>query len=383
MFHANNGSQDTEYYDLLGLNKEASTSEIKKAYHKLARKYHPDKITDPSLTEEYTKKFQKIGEAYETLSDPEKRKVYDQFGKEGIKANGGGGPNPFDVFNSFFGSGGFQFGRRGNVNNNFTRKRQRKSNPIVHQVNLSLEDLYNGRVIKLKITRKAIYDQMGPVKERMEDTWESCQTCKGNGTIMETRRMGPGFISQTQRPCSPCNGSGYGLKAGYQLRDHQTIVEVVVKPGMNPRSEHVISGEGNCYPGALPGDIIIAFQVLSHPVYKLNGSNLTINKKILLSEALCGFEFDLVQLDKSVVRIKSKDIIRPGTVKTIPNLGMKTENGRGMLTITFGIEFPESLLIHQKQNLKKYLPKSDTDMNEGPVGSNGSDSSNDLNVIEI
>ena len=391
MFHPSNQSSNTEYYDTLGVNKNSDLKQIKKAYRNLAKKYHPDKVTDDSLKEEYTAKFQKIGEAYEVLSDPEKRKTYDQFGKEGLNGNNGNGNgnvNMNDIFQSMFGGGGggFSFNQqRRTQNNNFMKKRQRKSAPVVHQVNISLEDLFNGRTIKFKITKKTIIDlgSNNPVTDKIDDTWTTCKSCNGNGAVMETRQVAPGFMTQTQKPCGSCGGTGHGLKPGYQLKDYPVVVEVEVKKGMNPRAEHVIVGGGNCYPGAVPGDIIIAFQIVPHPMYTLVGSNLSINKKILLSEALCGFSFEIVQLDGKSVRLKSKNIIKPGTVRTIPELGMVNMNGmRGYLTITFDIEFPDTLLIHQKQNLKKYLPRLDSEeSNQGPVGSNGSE--NDTNIIII
>ena len=386
MFHHGNQSRDNEYYDTLGLTREATINEIKKAYRNLARKYHPDKVNDDKLKPEYTKRFQKIGEAYETLSDPETRKLYDQFGKEGAKTGGNAGMNPFNVFNSFF-NNGFSFNGRTNARTNARGQPQKhKSSPVVHQVNVSLEDLYNGRIIKLKITKKTIYNMSNNSpcpRDQLESTWDPCQTCKGNGMVMEMRQLGPGFVSQTQRPCQTCNRTGYCLKSGYQLRDHEDIVEVEVKPGMNPKTEHIITGGGNCYPGTIPGDVIIAFLVVSHSIYQLSGNNLTMNKTILLSDSLCGFSFDLMQLDGTWIKIKSTDIINPGMVKNIPNLGMKKSGytERGNLIITFDVEFPSSLLIHQRQNIKKYLPKDNLEPS-GPSRQGGTNTIM-MDTIEI
>ena len=114
-----------DYYDILGVGKDALKSDIKKSYHKQARKYHPDKVSDPGLEKKNTEKFQKIGEAYEVLSDDKKRKIYDQYGKEGLKDGfNGGGMNPFDMFSQFFKNGsGFSF-------NNFSQKKVKKSIPF-------------------------------------------------------------------------------------------------------------------------------------------------------------------------------------------------------------------------------------------------------------
>jgi len=364
MFHRS-GNTDTEYYDTLGVNKDATQGEIKKAYYKLAKKYHPDKAPEEKK-QEHNEKFQEIGHAYEILSDVEKRKTYDQFGKEALNGNGGGGSNPFDIFANIFGQQGFSGFRNfsgGTRNNNtFMKKRVKKSAPIIHRVNITMEDLFKGKTIKLKITKKAIFPKNSsePCEiDSLVNTWTRCSECEGNGVKLEVRQMAPGFISQSQVPCRLCLGTGDVLTGDYELREHEDIVEVKVNRGMDPRSEHVIEGGGNCYPGTHPGDIVIEFYVIPHNVFKLRGDNLVIYKKILLSEALCGVDFLLTELDGTLLRIKTKDIIKPGTIKQIKGKGMYDKFGiRGDLMIEFDIEFPDTLLIHQKKNLKKYLPKS-------------------------
>ena len=365
------GNLDTEYYDVLGIKKEdnLNSNQIKKAYYKLAKKYHPDKAPEDKK-DEYTEKFKTISAAYEVLSDEDKRKVYDQFGKDSLNGgNGGGnggGVNPFDIFANMFGKQGFSgFGNFGggtrNTNSDFMKKRIKKSAPVVHQVNISLEDLFKGKNIKLKITKKTIFSKGEETPcdpDNLNDTWIRCDYCKGNGVTLEVRQVAPGFISQAQVACRECLGTGDVLSEDYELRDYEDIVEVDVKRGMDSRTEHVIKGGGNCYPGTHPGDIIIAFHVLPHQTFKLRGNNLVIYRKILLSEALCGMNFRVTQLDNTVLHIKTKDIIKPGTVKQIKGKGMYDKFGiRGDLMVQFDVEFPDDLLIHQKKNLRKYLPK--------------------------
>lgn len=354
-----------EYYETLGVKKDASSTEIKKAYHKLAIKYHPDKAPEDKK-EEYTKKFQKIGEAYEVLSDPDKRKIYDETGSTDFQQ---GGINPFDIFAEMFGNSNFPnsgFGGFRMNNNHFMRKAEKKSAPVVHQVNLKLEDLFNGKTIKLKITKKAIFqrDSSEPCKDKLSETWETCKECSGMGSKTVTRQLGPGFMTQTNVQCDKCLSTGDVLKDNYTLKDHQEIIEVKIRRGTDIRKEHIISGAGNCYPGTHPGDIIIAFQLLKHDTFNLNKSDLVMNKKILLSEALCGYEFVVKELDNTTFKVKSKDVIKPGMNKIIPGRGMFiNEKDRGNLVINFEIEFPDSLLIHQKKNLKKFLPRPDKSVN--------------------
>lgn len=365
------GNPDTEYYDTLGVNKDANADQIKKAYYKLARKYHPDKAPDEKK-EEYTEKFKEIGEAYEVLSDEEKKKTYDQFGKEAVTGNGGPSVNPFDIFSNIFGQQGFSgFGNFGggtrNSNNAFMKKRVKKSAPVVHQVNITLEDLFKGKHIKLKITKKTIFargsDEPCDI-DNLTKSWTRCDTCEGNGIRLEVRQVAPGFVTQSQIPCRQCLGTGDVLSTDYELKEHQEIIEVEVKRGMDLRTEHVIEGGGNCYPGTHPGDIVIAFRVLPHETFELQGNNLVVYKKILLSEALCGVDFVITELDGNILRIKSKDIIKPGSIKLIRGKGMYDKFGiRGNLMVQFDVEFPDTLLIHQKKNLKKYLPKPESTHN--------------------
>ena len=364
MFHRNENSVDTEYYDALGVKKDSSKAQLKKAYYKLAKKYHPDKAPSDKK-DEFTQKFQSIGEAYEVLSDDEKRKMYDQFGKEALKDSGGPTMNTHDIFSEIFSNNGFSFGTsRTSTNNNFMRRQVKKSTPVLHQVNITLTDMFNGKNIKLKITKKTIFNRRNlgdPVPiEELENTWEDCNDCNGHGMKMEVRQVAPGFVTQASIPCRTCLGTGNILKDDYELRDHQEIVDVEVKRGMDLKREHPIMGAGNCYPGTMPGDIIIVFNLIPHTFFHLRGNHLVMTKKILLSEALCGVDFVIDHLNGERLRIKSKDIITPGLIKTIEKQGMYDKFGiRGNLMIQFDVEFPETLLIHQKKNLRKYLPKQE------------------------
>ncbi len=387
MFGMNSNSSDTEYYDILGVNKNSTKSEIKKSYYKLARKYHPDKAPSDK-EEEYNKKFQEISNAYEVLSDDEKKNVYDKFGKEGMKMSGNQQRDPFDIFSQFFNNSGFSFGNMNSTrssNNSFVKKQTKKSTPVLHQVNISLEDLYNGKNIKLKITKKTIFkkNSSDPIEtSELENTWIMCKMCDGHGSKIEVREISPGFVTQRQIPCRTCLGTGNTLKDDYELNDHFQIVEVEVRRGMDLRHKHKINNAGNCYPGTIPGDIIIEFHLKPHPIFNLRGIHLVMNKTILLSEALCGFEFVIEYLDGSKIKIRSKNIIEPGMIKTVQKQGMYDKFGlKGNLMIQFNVEFPEKLLIHQKKNLKKYLPKPDNGLDGSGGGvKGGSDGSDGIKV---
>jgi DnaJ family protein A protein 2 len=347
---------DDDFYKILGISRSASQKDIKKAYRKLALKYHPDKCDDPNAGE----KFAKIGEAYEVLSDPDKRKHYDTFGTADIGNGGMGNVNPFDIFSNIF---GFNPGNARGFNN-FAKKSVRKSSPVIHQINISLEDLFNGKTIKLRITKRTIFfkDSEEPYdKTKLSDTWEKCSNCDGMGFTTITHQLAPGFKTQQQVRCNRCRGTGYTLLKDYVLKDYPEIVEIVIKRGMDIGKEQVIDGAGHCYPGTLPGDIVIIFQLKPHGIFTLDGIDLHIKKKILLSEALCGVKFLLHGLDDKDILVKCKDVISPGTVKQIKGQGMYDKFGlRGDLVIEFQVEFPEKLLTHQKKHLKKLLPTNDS-----------------------
>lgn len=361
-----------DYYQTLEVSKDATAEEIKKSYRKLALLYHPDKA-NAQQKEEYTKKFQEITEAYSVLSDEQKRKNYDLTGKAD-----GEGINVGDIFSQFFGGNfpGHSFG--GNFPNNnpfgnifnqknrsdvFMKKRRNKSPPLVHQVNISLQDLFNGKIIKLKITKEVIINKNTneQVKEKeLEDSWILCSACNGNGSVFSIQQIGPGMITQMQRPCNVCSGTGHTLKSEYELKEHQEIVQVDVKRGMELNKPHIIENVGHCSPGFLPGDIVIEFYLKPHPVFILQNRDLVMDRKILLSEALCGTSFEIEHLDGKIMEIKVDDIVKPNDHKVIKEAGMYDQFGfRGDLIIKFEIEFPDSLLIHQKHNIKKYLPKRD------------------------
>ena len=219
------------YYEVLGVSKNATSSEIKKAYHKLARQNHPDKFPEGER-EEATKKFQKIGEAYEVLSDEEKRKIYDVSGEEGLKGGMPGNVDPFEMFASMFG-GNFGF----STNNN-REVRIQKNKETVFYLKVSLKDVYTGRKKKLKVTKKAIVSKetKEAVENNLERTWSKCSSCQGQGAIMEMRQMG-NMITQTQKMCNSCSGKGFELLDEFKIEEVSQIIEVNIEKGVLDNSQ--------------------------------------------------------------------------------------------------------------------------------------------------
>lgn len=189
----------TKLYETLGVEKDVDEKTLKKAYRKLCLKHHPDKGGDEHF-------FKEVNAANEILSNPKKRKLYDQYGLEGVEQGGGSGTAAGeDLFSMFFGGGS-----RGQ------RSGPQKGPSIQHPLKVSLNDLYNGKTVKLAINRKVI---VGDSSE--------CETCHGKGAVMEMRQIGPGMITQTQQSCGKCGGQGYNA----DTKNERKVVEVHIEKG--------------------------------------------------------------------------------------------------------------------------------------------------------
>lgn len=332
-----------DYYNILKVNKNSTVSEIKKSYYNLAKKYHPDKAP-PNKKEKYTLKFQKIAEAYETLSDENKRKIYDINYKGKIAEN----INPYDIFSDIFGK---------NYTFNLPKKKIEKAKPNIHTVSIDLEDIFKGFTINLKIMRKIIFlrESKTPCSiEELNKSWDECCSCSGIGNILEIKRYN--FLSQNLIKCEKCNGLGFVLKNNYHLKENEVTLNIKINPGIGIDSQHVISDFGNCFPGKYPGDIIVIFEINPHSIYKVEGTNLTINKEIFLYDALCGVDFILDHVDGTPLRIKIDDIIKPGGKEVIKGKGIYDKFGkRGDLFINLDIHFPKKIDIEDREILRKIL----------------------------
>ena len=247
----------SKLYETLEIPKTATTAEIKKAYRNLSRVHHPDKGGDEH-------KFKEINAAYEILSDPDKRAKYDKYGLEGVSDESGrsGGE---DLFSMFFGGG------RGGGS---ADRGPRKGPSIQHPLKVSLEDLYNGKTVKLAINRKVI---VGDASD--------CNKCNGRGMILEVRQLGPGMIQQMQRSCNDCGGQG--TKA--ESKNERKIVEVHVEKGMINGQKITFRGLGDEVPKMEPGDIHFVVQEKEHSLFKRKGADLLLTKEVSLNQALCGF----------------------------------------------------------------------------------------------
>lgn len=335
----------TKLYETLGVAKDAEQKEIKKAYRKLAIKNHPDKGGDEA-------KFKEISAAYEILSDPDKRTKYDKYGLEGVADEGGGGGQAHDdLFSMFFGGGAG--GRRRSTG-------RRKGEDVNHPLKVSLEDLYNGKTVKIAINRQIM---VGDAKE--------CDVCDGSGVQVELRQIALGMVQQLQRRCVECSGEGYRA----DCKKERKVLEVHIDKGMKHSQKIVFRGMGDEKPNMDPGDINFVVQEKEHDSFKRKGADLLITKTLSLNEAICGFEWKITHLDKRELIIKSKpgEVIKPENegsvpfVKIVPQEGMPSHGNpfvKGNLYVLFRVEFPEDGELSENvvKTLKQALPSPGMDL---------------------
>lgn len=348
--------KETTFYDVLGVKPGCAQEDLKKAYRKLALKYHPDK--NPNEGE----RFKQISQAYEVLSNPDKKRIYDQGGEQALKEGGMGSngfSSPMDIFDMFFGGG--LGGRSG-------RRRERKGQDVIHQLSVSLEELYNGTVRKLALQKNVICDKCDGIGGKKSSV-EGCSSCHGSGMQVQIQQLGPGMLQHLQTVCADCRGQGERINPrdrckqcmGKKTIRDRKILEVHVDRGMVDGQKIVFSGEGDQEPGLDPGDIVILLEEKEHDVFKRSRNDLIMRMHIELVEALCGFQKVIRTLDGRDLVITSLPgtVTKTGDLKCIQNEGMpmyKDPFTRGRLIIQFAVDFPKSIDPAVVPTLEKCLP---------------------------
>ncbi|GAV64641.1 DnaJ domain-containing protein/DnaJ_CXXCXGXG domain-containing protein/DnaJ_C domain-containing protein [Cephalotus follicularis] len=352
-------SDNTKYYEILGVSKNASQDDLKKAYKKAAIKNHPDKGGDPE-------KFKELAQAYEVLSDPEKREIYDQYGEDALKEGMGGGGvahDPFDIFQSFF--GGSPFGGGGSRGR---RQRQRRGEDVVHPLKVSLEDLYLGTTKKLSLSRNVICSKCNG-KGSKSGASMKCSGCQGTGMKVSIRQLGPSMIQQMQHACNECKGTGETISdkdrctqcKGEKVVSEKKVLEVIVEKGMHNGQKITFPGEADEAPETITGDIVFVLQQKEHTKFLRKGDDLIVEHTLSLTEALCGFQFALTHLDGRQLLIKTNpgEVVKPDSYKGINDEGMPIYQRpfmKGKLYIHFTVDFPDFLSPDQVKALEAFLP---------------------------
>ncbi|KAJ1687658.1 hypothetical protein LUZ63_019048 [Rhynchospora breviuscula] len=324
-------SEGKSYYDILQVAKGSSEEQIKRAYRKLALKYHPDK--NPG-NEEANKKFTEISNAYEVLSDQEKRKIYDRYGEEGLKqfansgSRGGAGMNIQDIFSSFFGGGGGMEEEEEVIV---------KGDDVIVELEATLEDLYMGGTLKVWRDKNVI--KPAPGKRR----------CNCRNEVYH-RQIGPGMYQQmTEQVCEQCPNVKFEREGNF--------ITVDIEKGMQDGQEVLFYEDGEPKIDGESGDLKFRIRTAPHHRFRREGNDLHTTITISLLQALVGFEKKLEHLDGHTVEIGTQGITKPKEVKKFKGEGMPLyqSNKKGDLYVTFEVLFPKSLSEDQKSKLKSIL----------------------------
>lgn len=358
-----------DYYEVLGVSKTASDEEIKRAFRKLAKQYHPDnKQTGDEA------KFKEVGEAYAVLSDPEKRKQYDQFGHQAF-TSGGAGFSGFsaddidlnDILNDLFGGGfsgfnGFSSGF-GGANRGSANKRPRKGEDSLVHVNLTFEEAVFGckKTITLDLNEKC--SKCGGAGGFKEST---CATCGGTGRIISEQRSLFG-VFQTQTTCSTCGGSGRVYKEicnecnGRGSVRKRKDIEVTIPEGIDTGYQLRISGKGSAGANGGPnGDIYLEFKVKEHPIFKREDEDIYLTVPLSITEAILGCKKEIPTLSGNVI-LEVKAGTQSNEKVKLKGKGIKKINsiGRGNMYVIYQVVIPTKLSMSQKRLIKEL---SETDL---------------------
>lgn len=352
-----------DYYEILGVEKNSSESELRKAYYKLSKQYHPDRNPGNKETEE---KFKEIAEAYSVLSDKEKREIYDKYGKDGLTENNFGNDDfadfdPFDFFNRIFNS------RFDNIFSKKDEPMKSKTEDIITKCNVTIRDLYNGKVLKRKITRQRLCEhcQGNGTEDKSEP--KECIECHGTGSKTIVMKVGL-MHSISQINCTHCNGKGTYIPddnicqkcLGELVTQQEKILEIDIKPGARPGDKFVFEGESDEFPDTIPGDVIFILELIEDPRYKLVENDLHYLVPISLVNALCGCIIQIELPNGKSVQKKLKNVITPESELIIENQGFAIKNSqeRGNIVLKFDIRFPKTSEIKPKKDvLRAILPK--------------------------
>lgn len=339
-----------DYYNILGVSKNASPEEIKKAYRKKAVKYHPDKGGDEE-------KFKEANEAYAILSDEQKRSNYDRYGTVDGNPFSGGGSNPFggfdfdlnDIFSGFGGFGGF-------TNNAQRAQRRKKGGDLRINVKLNFHDVRDGKTVKVKYTHKEKCSSCNGVGGKTS----TCHRCQGTGKIQNSINNGI-FSQMTVTDCTACNGIGQKVKTpcntcnGTGYNDKEQILPIDLPKGCHNGDTFRLVGKGH-FPkqggeNGIYGDMHVVITVVNNTELERNGDNLIYHLKLPFTKLMLGTETEVPTLDGKI-KIKVKPNSKPNEILRVSNKGLSNQNGRlGDLMIIIDLNIPLNLTEKEKKLL--------------------------------
>jgi DnaJ-related protein SCJ1 len=324
-------SAGDDFYKILEIPREADNKQIKKSFRTLSLKYHPDKNPGDKYAHEM---FLKINKAYETLSDPEKRKIYDIYGEEGLSQN-----------------------------NLMNENKQRGPN-AKFDIHLDLEDLYNGATKEIQLQKNIICPKCHGTGGKLGKT-KQCHQCQGRGVVMQEINTGMGFTFRTQAQCPHCKGKGIVFSEtcdhcrGRRVIKEDKTLRVDIEKGMRDGQTIVFERESEQHPDTIPGDLIIHLRQHAHRFFHTRvADDLHANVPLNLKEALLGFNKKFTHLDKREVIISSEKPTQPFHIKKIAEEGMpqhKFPSHKGDLYIKYIVRLPEKLNEAEKELVRQLL----------------------------
>jgi molecular chaperone DnaJ len=338
-----------DYYETLGVPKGASKDEIKKAFHKLAHKHHPDKNKGDDA------KFKEVNEAYQTLSDDQKRAQYDRFGADGPQGFNPGGQGGFGGFD-FSGQGGMEFdmGDLGDIFGDFFggggrgRGGAKRGRDVSTEIDLTFEESIFGVARTILLSKQSTCDICKGTGGKPGTKVDTCKDCNGNGQIREMKRSILGTFA-TNRTCDTCHGQGKIPSEkctecrGHGVRNKQEEIKINVPAGINAGEMVRMTSMGEAVQGGTTGDLYIKINVKAHPQFKRDGLNLTMDLPIKLSDALLGLIYDLKTLEGNTVEVKIPEGINHGELLRVRGKGVPSTRGRGDIILRIQIKMPAKL----------------------------------------
>lgn len=373
-------AQKRDYYEVLGVSKNATDEELKKAYRRLAKKYHPDANQDNK--EEAESKFKEVNEAYEILSDSQKRRMYDQFGFDGPQGFGGGQGGYYSYGSGFDGFGGFSdfgdFGDLGDIFSSFfgggTRTRSsngvRRGADLKVNLDITFEEAYLGVEKEISINRNETCSSCNGTGAKKGTSPEKCSACSGTGKIKQVVTTPFGQMA-TQKVCTVCGGKGNVIKEpcpechGKGINKKAIKIKVKIPEGIDNGQTVVLKGEGESGSnGGTRGDLYIVVHIKRHNIYTRKSEHVLCDIPITMTGATLGTEIEIPMVDGTKEKYRIPEGTQTGTKFTIKNKGFKNVNGnwRGDFVFTVIVQTPKKLTKEQR-DLFMELAKT---MNEQP-----------------
>lgn len=353
------------YYEILGVEKNASKEDVKKAFHKLAHKHHPDKNNGDD------KKFKEVNEAYQVLSDDSKRSRYDQFGSadgpQGFGGQGYGGQQSgfegFD-FSGFQNGQGFDMGDIGDIFGDFFggggrgNRRAQKGRDIQVEIDLNFEDSIFGISRTISINKQSTCNICKGTGAKVGTKMNTCSTCGGNGKIREVRRSILGSFSTT-KICDICLGNGKipsekcSNCSGRGVHKKQQDIDINIPAGINKGEMLKMAGMGEDIQNGHSGDLFIKVNIKTHAVYNRDGMNLTMDLPIKLTDSLLGMTYNLKTLEGKNIEVKIPEGINHNELLRVRGYGVPARGGRGDIILCIKVKMPTKLSRKMKELIEE------------------------------